>query len=334
MSWLSRRQAVGLYFWVGFCLLVAVYAVVRSHGWHHALFDAFPNWQYGFVDQNAFLVERDAYYRALPPQDLQTKPVVDQAALLKSYDENPEAFVEKYRGLDRVFLFDAVVEAKNPIRIGRFGDGGKWLNDPESIKPGTVVYGFGCGDDISFDADMAGLFGCEVHCFDPAPFVQRSFASCPPRQPVGKGTVSYHPIGLGPISSGPGDPGELIIDGKKCQAKLLSELAAELHHTRVDILKIDIEGGEMAALTEVATSGTLEKLEIQQLLVEFHLFDDGLWSSFVHVMSLLRQHGYLPFRKEFNPLNPKCFEMAFVGPKDGTPANHPERTQTVRPGNK
>jgi hypothetical protein len=96
----------------------------------------------------------------------------------------------------------------------------------------------------------------------------------------------------------------------------LSEIAADLRHKHVDILKIDIEGGEMAALTEIVTSGTLARLSVKQLLVEFHLWNDEHWGSFVKVISLLREHGYLIFRKEINPLEPdKCAEFCFLGPQ-------------------
>ncbi|MHB8899658.1 MAG: FkbM family methyltransferase [Thermoguttaceae bacterium] len=88
--------------------------------------------------------------------------------------------------------------------------------------------------------------------------------------------------------------------------------AADLGHTRVDILKIDIEGGEMAALKEMLSSRTLEKLSVEQLLVEFHFWDDEHWSAFVQILGLLRDQGYLLFRKEFNLSNSSCAEFAFL----------------------
>ena len=53
----------------------------------------------------------------------------------------------------------------------------------------------------------------------------------------------------------------------------------------------------MAALTEILSSGTLAKLSVKQLLVEFHLWDDQHFSSFVRIISLLRQQGYEPFMR-------------------------------------
>lgn len=266
------------------------------------------------VDQNIYLAGRNAFYQSLPEQDFQDKRLEDQAKLLEAYEKDPKAFLEEYTGNLRTFLFDAVIDAPNMVRVGTFGDGGKWVSDPQSLKPGALVYSFGVGYEISWDADMAGLFGCDVHCFDPTPSVVRTFANCRPGQPLGKGRFWYHPVGLGPTSSEPEKADDLVLEGQKCPVKRLSEFAAELCHTHVDILKMDIEGGEMAAFTEILTSGTLAKLSVKQLLVEFHLWDDEHFSSFVHIIGLLRQQGYLLFRKEFNPVDSsRCAEFCFLG---------------------
>ncbi|MCY2995448.1 MAG: FkbM family methyltransferase [Planctomycetota bacterium] len=267
------------------------------------------------IDQNAYLLEKDAYYRSLPTQDLQGRRLADQAKLLEAYEKDPVAFVNRYTGVRRTFLFDAVVDGKNMFRVGTFGDGGKWLSDPQSLRPGAVVYSFGISDDISFDVEMAGVFGCEVHAFDPGPSVERSFSKYHPGQAVGKGKFWYHPVGLGPTSTNPEKADDLVIEGRKCPVKRLSEFAAELGHPRVDILKIDIEGGEMPALMEILSSRTLAKLSVRQLLVECHLWNDEQWSSFVHILGLLREQGYLISRKEFNPYDGKCAEFNFLGPE-------------------
>ena len=265
------------------------------------------------IDLNTYLVDRNAFYQNLPAQYVQNKRLEDQANLLEAYEKDPATFLKRYKGIERIFLFDAVIDAKNMVRVGTFADGGKWVSDPQSLKTGAVVYSFGAGTEISFDAESAGLFGCEVHCFDPTPSVERAFANCRPGQPVGKGRFSYHAVGLGPVSLDPDKADDLVLEDQKCQVKRLSELAAELGHRHVDILKIDIEGGEMAALTEILSSGTLARLAVKQLLVEFHLWDDEHWSSFVHIIGLLRQQGYLIFRKEFNPVDGRCAEFSFLG---------------------
>ena len=78
------------------------------------------------VDQNTHLVERNAFYQNLPAQDIPNKRLEDQAKLLETYEKDPEAFLEEYTGTGpaRTFLFDAVIDAKNMVRVGTFGDGG------------------------------------------------------------------------------------------------------------------------------------------------------------------------------------------------------------------
>ena len=275
-----------------------------------------PKHERPIVDLNSYLVDRDAFFQRLPAGYVQNRRVEDQAKLLETYKKDPEEFLNGYIGVERTFLFDAVIDAKNMVRVGALGDGGKWVSDPQSLKTGTVVYAFGAGTEISFDTEMAGLYGCEVHCFDPGPSVERNFAQCRPGQPLGKGTFSFHALGLGPVSLDPEKADDLVIEDQKCKVKRLGEIAAELKHSHVDILKIDIEGGEMAALTEILTSGTLKSLGVKQLLVEFHLMDDEHWGSFVKIINLLRERGYLLFRKEFNPIDPgHCAEFCFLGPQ-------------------
>jgi len=275
-----------------------------------------PKQEAPIVDLNSYLLDRDVFFQRLPAGYVQNRRTEDQAKLLETYKKDPEGFLKEYVGLERTFLFDAVIDAKNMVRVGTFGDGGKWVSDPQSLRTGTVVYSFGAGTEISFDAEMAGLYGCEVHCFDPTPSLERNFVHCRPGQSVGKGTFSFHAVGLGPVSLDPEKANDLVLEDQKCKVKRLSHIAAELGHSQIDILKIDIEGGEMAALTEIITSGTLKSLSVKQLLVEFHLWDDVYWGSFVKIINLLRERRYLLFRKEFNPIDPEhCGEFCFLGPQ-------------------
>ena len=47
--------------------------------------------------------------------------------------------------------------------------------------------------------------------------------------------------------------------------------------------------------------------------MEFHFWDDKHFRSFVHIISLLRQQGYLLFRKELNPVDSfRCAEYCFL----------------------
>jgi hypothetical protein len=236
-----------------------------------------------------------------------------QDQLLEEFNQCPDCFVKKYTGAQRTYLFDAVTDCPTTMRVGTRFDGGKWICDPQSLSESSIVYSFGVGDNISFDMDMAGMFGCDVHMFDPSPTVVANFSRFKSGQSCGKGHISYQPLGLGPVSRAEGRQWDLIIEGKRCEVRSLADIARSLHHTHVDILKIDIEGGEFASLQQMLSSQTLLSLQVKQLLVEFHLWDDPSFTNFVRIVGALKKQGFLLFRKEFNPYAAdKCAEFSFL----------------------
>ncbi len=236
-----------------------------------------------------------------------------QDQLLEEFNQCPDCFLRKYTGAQRTYLFDAVVDCATTMRVGTRFDGGKWICDPQSLSKATVVYSFGVGDNISFDMDMAGMFGCDVHMFDPSPSVAANFDHFKSGESLGKGHLSYHPLGLGPVSTVAGRQWDLVIEGKRCEARSLADIAGALNHTHVDILKIDIEGGEFASLQQMLAARTLDSLQVKQLLVEFHLWDDSCFADFVRLVGTLKRQGFLIFRKEFNPYAAdKCAEFSFL----------------------
>lgn len=69
-------------------------------------------------------------------------------------------------------LWEVVARCPLEARVGRLGDGGKWLCNPKRLlnKPSCVIYSFGSNGDTSFeDAIHAMLPSCQVHVFDPTP---------------------------------------------------------------------------------------------------------------------------------------------------------------------
>lgn len=245
-----------------------------------------------------------------------------QDRVLQEFARCPECIVRKVVGTQRNYLFDAVTDCDTTMRVGTAFDGGKWICNPQSLPNASIVYSFGVGDDISFDIDMAGLFGCDVHMFDPSPSVAANFANFKSGQLCGRGRIYFQPVGLGPVSGEGKNQWNLVIEGQKCAVKSLAAIAGSLNHTHVDILKIDVEGGEFAALKQMLSSQSLLSLGVQQLLVEFHLWNDEAFADFIRIVGALKSQGFLLFRKEFNPYAAdKCAEYAFVRqPSDQQPA--------------
>jgi hypothetical protein len=247
-------------------------------------------------------------------EKVDAKRLARQDQFLREFQECPPCFVDRTRGHNqRIFLFDAVADCNTTLRIGTFGDGGKWLCEPERLPTSTVVYSFGVGDETSFDHEMAAVFGAEVHMFDPSPSVTRKFESFKAGKAQGPGRIFFHALGLGPVSSAPGKEWSLTIEGQACAAKSFADIAKSLGHTHVDILKIDVEGGEFAAMPQILAEKSLAALQVQQILIEFHLWSDESFEKFVQIVQGLKDQGYLLFRKELNPTDAsRCAEFAFV----------------------
>ena len=248
-----------------------------------------------------------------PMEEISVKKSRLQDQTLQEFDQCPQCFLKKVVGAQRTYLFDAIVDCGTTMRVGSPYDGGKWICNPQQLPRTPIVYSFGVGNDISFDMDMAGMFGCDVYLFDPSPSVVGNFNGFKSGQSCGRGHLSFQPIGLGPVSSNERDQWNLVLEGQRCAAKSLSDIARSLNHTHVDILKIDIEGGEFAALKQELTSQTLLSLNVRQLLVEFHLWNDECFADFIRIVGSLKKQGFMLFRTEFNPYAAeKCAEYSFV----------------------
>jgi FkbM family methyltransferase len=146
----------------------------------------------------------------------------------------------------------------------------------EGIAADWVVYSFGIGKDVSFDLALIGQFGVTVHAFDPTPEPLSWIA----RQAL-PAALLIHPYGLAERDGSreffpPEDlqaVSHSVIERRRSRGpsitlpvKRLDSIAAELGHTRIDLLKLDIEGAEYAVIEG------LEQLQLRprQVLVEFH----------------------------------------------------------------
>jgi len=143
----------------------------------------------------------------------------------------------------------------------------------EGITPTSVVYSFGIGEDLSFELEMIDRCGVTIHAFDPTPlalaWVKRQNL---PRQ------IVVHEIGLAaydgiarfnpPIKSTfvsyslVGEPGGK--DVVEAPVKRLQTIMKELGHSRIDFLKLDIEGAEYPLLADLLL------VKPSQVMVEFH----------------------------------------------------------------
>jgi FkbM family methyltransferase len=143
------------------------------------------------------------------------------------------------------------------------------------LTPAAVVWDVG-GYEGQWTSDVVARFGCRVEVFEPAPsavgIIRRRFAANP--------LVRVHAHALGEADgrrnlTQAADASSLELDGHglKTQVVEVRDVVAvwtELGEQPIDLLKINIEGGEYALLERLVRSGLIGK--INELQVQFHDF--------------------------------------------------------------
>jgi FkbM family methyltransferase len=166
---------------------------------------------------------------------------------------------------------------KSRLKFGnRFAD---WTFCPDAIDENSVVYSFGVGGDISFDLQLMKRFNLHIHAFDPSP---GSVAWI--ENQVLPEEFHFYPYGLAGIDgqitfAEPSEPGihSLFTTHSKEKAgeglvhhvlpvHRLSTIIKKLDHSKIDILKMDIEGAEYEVIEDILTL----PMPVSQILIEFH----------------------------------------------------------------
>ena len=206
--------------------------------------------------------------------------------------------------------FDCPVDLIKTASVAERWDGGKWLCGLSLLDPGAssgcTVYSVGSNFDASFERYVQQMVGkahpgqrCDIHTFDPTldpkPRAQR-FGEKLEREGVSK----LHLIGLRSDDTREHPP---------FPARTLRQLMTELGHSCVDIVKIDIEGGEHTLLA----STHWENLCIGMLLFELHGHPTALppwhrWLSIGDVASYFHELEQAGFGH---------YAMEIVGPPTG-----------------
>lgn len=185
-------------------------------------------------------------------------------------------------------------------RLMRLGTSyGGWIVPADSnLNVDSVCYLAGAGEDISFDCSLAQLFHCTVRIFDPTPraiqhFEQLGRAVREGRHfPINNSNSSFYdldsaslarlhflPVGLSdqdaelkfylPKNRSHVSCSTVNLQNTSeyftAQCYRLCTLMAQLGDARVDLLKMDIEGGEYAVIKDILNSHLLPRI----LLIEF-----------------------------------------------------------------
>jgi len=193
-------------------------------------------------------------------------------------------------------------------RIGKLGDGGKWICDPHRIaqQESCLVYSIGSNNDFSFEEFVHQDIGahCEIHTFDFGDYGAGAV----------KAGVHYHRVGLG----GDNPP----------KFKSLSTVIQELGHEgrTIDIFKIDCEGCEWKTSNEWFTAN----VTLRQIQVELHNSDVIHTPKF---FDLMYHNNYVITHKEPNIAYPGAIEYALLK-LDSTFSEGIERAKGVPPAAK
>jgi len=170
---------------------------------------------------------------------------------------------------------------------------GTWWFDPWRLGPRAVVYSFGIGDNLAFDRALADEYGANVHAFDPTPKSRAWLV----RQPLPP-RLTVHDVGIAAFDgvqrfAAPAKERDVNfapgVGALELPVKRYATLARELGHAQVDVVKIDIEGGEYEVLPDLLAHGP----RFTQLLIEFHHGERGrTLADTLAALELVRSHGF------------------------------------------
>jgi len=155
---------------------------------------------------------------------------------------------------------------------------GGWAIKVNSLTSESSVFSVGVGEDISFDLGLINKYGCVVFALDPTTRSQQWVAKS-----VTDRRFVFHKIALaatdGTLELFP--PSETAHVSASCRQSShtltasyavpcmrLTTLMREKGVTRINVLKMDIEGAEYDVIQDIVKSGLAQSID--QLLVEFH----------------------------------------------------------------
>jgi FkbM family methyltransferase len=176
---------------------------------------------------------------------------------------------------------------------------GGWIIPVDAeLDADSICYLAGAGEDISFDCELVKRFGCQARVIDPTPRAIEHFRQL--AEAVGKGIrfpvnnsasdfydltpeqmkrLTFVPVGLADkdvelkffLPKNPLHVSCSTVNLQKtddfftAQCHRLSTVMLQQGDDRIDLLKMDIEGGEYVVINDLVNSGMLPQL----LLIEF-----------------------------------------------------------------
>ncbi|EFP01874.1 hypothetical protein CRE_06179 [Caenorhabditis remanei] len=225
----------------------------------------------------------------LKPHDI---PLIDELTpimelrkvALLSADQVQRDILENAVGKDnKNFYLKLRPEAfcQKKVKIGeRKEDGGKIVCDPGAVKEDCTLMSLGLNNQVQFDQEMYNVTGrkCDYIAADMDPQnmnTYRIFAA-----------MKAH-----------------VYAGKIPDNLTISHMMEQEFKTELEILKIDIEGGEHTGLEPF-----LQKYYVCQILIEIH----GWPAEHLEMIQKIARYGFRIFNIEPNKMCSRCCEYSFI----------------------
>jgi FkbM family methyltransferase len=175
---------------------------------------------------------------------------------------------------------------------------GGWLMPPDLIGPGWLCYTVGAGGDVSFDCELVRRFGARVRTFDAV----EAFVADALREAEGDERFSAHHAAIA-TADGPlrmqvsHDPRSSSVSSAglyesssyvELPGRTLPSLMSELGDERIDLLKLDVEGGEY----ELMPTLSLRELGVKVFAIQLH--HSGSIAQARALVDAVRRDGFEP----------------------------------------
>ncbi|MBC8038607.1 MAG: FkbM family methyltransferase [Rhizobiales bacterium] len=200
---------------------------------------------------------------------------------------------------------------------------GGWIVPTLDISAGAVCYLAGVGEDITFDLALIERFNCSVFAFDPTPRAKLHVH----KQAAQRSQFHFFEFGLwdaeeilkfyAPANSEHVSHSVLNLQNSdryfEAPCKRLSAIMREMGHSRIQLLKLDIEGAEYRVIDSLVE----DRLDIGIICVEYHAVhndaDDEFPGKIKKYVARLCEIGYALVAVEPH-LNYTFVKRSFLAP--------------------
>jgi len=205
--------------------------------------------------------------------------------------------------------FEPEFTCPHEFRLGKLGDGGKWVCDPYRILADTgngkdaegkcLVYSVGSNGNFDFEVEALKHVSpdCEIHTFDAMKQGRRKDFAAIAEKIQG---ITFHHTGVGPTSQ------------RQSHFKRFGDIIVDLGHQNrvIDLMKIDCERCEYAQYKQWLEDWKETNVLVRQVMLEVHNSD---YPGVVDIFNVFQKAGYVLFHKEANFMNEgKAVEVAWI----------------------